>query len=85
MQWCQHLEADYGMDPQIWQSLDGPAFRLSSTLIFSSFKEQAAVVFQELSKFLLSERSLGNHSESCSLGDIYKLIRSCLQVQKEGS
>jgi hypothetical protein len=25
MQWCQHLEADYGMDPQIWQSLDGPS------------------------------------------------------------
>jgi hypothetical protein len=24
MQWCQHLEADYGMDPCIWQSLDGP-------------------------------------------------------------
>jgi hypothetical protein len=22
MQWCQRLEADYGMDPQIWQSLD---------------------------------------------------------------
>jgi hypothetical protein len=21
MQWCQHLEADYGMDPWIWQSL----------------------------------------------------------------
>jgi hypothetical protein len=32
MQWCQHLEADYGMDPQIWQSLDGPSFRLSSKL-----------------------------------------------------
>jgi hypothetical protein len=24
MQWCQHLEADYGMYPWIWQSLDGP-------------------------------------------------------------
>jgi hypothetical protein len=22
MQWCQRLEADYGMDPWIWQSLD---------------------------------------------------------------
>jgi hypothetical protein len=21
MQWCQHLEADYGVDPWIWQSL----------------------------------------------------------------
>jgi hypothetical protein len=32
MQWCQRLEADYGMDPQAWQSLDGPSFRLSSKL-----------------------------------------------------
>jgi hypothetical protein len=32
MQWCQRLEADYGMDPQEWQSLDGPSFRLSSKL-----------------------------------------------------
>jgi hypothetical protein len=32
MQWCLHLEADYGMDPRIWQSLDGPSFRLSSNL-----------------------------------------------------
>jgi hypothetical protein len=30
MQWCQHLEADYGKDPWIWQSLDGPSFCLSS-------------------------------------------------------
>jgi hypothetical protein len=22
MQWCQHLEADYGMDPQLWQSVE---------------------------------------------------------------
>jgi hypothetical protein len=26
------LEADYGMGPWIWQSLDGPSFRLSSKL-----------------------------------------------------
>ena len=26
MQWCQRLEADYGMDPRVWQSLDGPSF-----------------------------------------------------------
>jgi hypothetical protein len=32
MQWCQHLEAAYGMDPRIWQSLDGPSFRDSSKL-----------------------------------------------------
>jgi hypothetical protein len=32
MQWCQRLEADYGVDPWIWQSLDGPSFCLSSKL-----------------------------------------------------
>ena len=32
MQWCQRLEADYGMDPQVWQSLDDPSFCLSSKL-----------------------------------------------------
>jgi hypothetical protein len=32
MQWCQRLEADYGMDPWIWQSLDDPSFHLSSKL-----------------------------------------------------
>jgi hypothetical protein len=30
MQWCQRLETDYGMDPWIWKSLDGPSFRHSS-------------------------------------------------------
>jgi hypothetical protein len=34
MQWCQCLEADYGMDPLIWQSLDGPTFPHSSKLCF---------------------------------------------------
>jgi hypothetical protein len=37
MQWCQRLEADYGMDPQVWQSLDGPSFRLSSKLCLCNF------------------------------------------------
>ena len=36
MQWCQHLGADYGVDPWIWQSLDGPSFCLSSKL-YNSF------------------------------------------------
>jgi hypothetical protein len=34
------LEADYGMDPQVWQSLDGLSFHLSSKLCFcNSFHE----------------------------------------------
>jgi hypothetical protein len=32
MQWCQRLEADYGMDPWIWQSLDGRNFILNLQL-----------------------------------------------------
>jgi hypothetical protein len=32
MQWCQRLEADYRMDPRIWQSLDGPPLCVSSKL-----------------------------------------------------
>jgi hypothetical protein len=32
MQWCQRLDADYGVDPWIWKSLHGPSFHLSSKL-----------------------------------------------------
>ena len=32
MQWCQRLDADYGVDPWIWHSLHGPSFHLSSKL-----------------------------------------------------
>jgi hypothetical protein len=32
MQWCQRLEADYGIDPQIWQSLDGPFLELGTPM-----------------------------------------------------
>jgi hypothetical protein len=36
MQWGQRLEADYGMDPRVWQSLDGPSFHHSSKLCLCS-------------------------------------------------
>ena len=32
MQWCQRLNANYGVDPWIWQSVDDPSFCLSSKL-----------------------------------------------------
>jgi hypothetical protein len=32
MQWCKRLEADYGMDPRVWESLDDSSFHLSSKL-----------------------------------------------------
>jgi hypothetical protein len=36
MQWCQRLDADYGVDPWIWQSLHGPSlFVLKSMLKYS--------------------------------------------------
>lgn len=38
--------------------------------------KQAEAAFQEPSKLLLSQICLGNHSESCSFGGIYKLICS---------
>ena len=41
MQWCQHLEADYGVDPWIWQSLHGPSFHLSSKLCLCNSKLDA--------------------------------------------
>jgi hypothetical protein len=40
MQWCHRLEANYGMDPWIWKSLDGPSFCLSSKLcLCNSFQK----------------------------------------------
>jgi hypothetical protein len=32
MQWYQHLEVDYGMDPWVWQSLNSSSFHLRSKL-----------------------------------------------------
>jgi hypothetical protein len=37
MQWCHCLEANYGMDLWIWQSLDGPSFCLSSKLCLCNY------------------------------------------------
>jgi hypothetical protein len=34
MQWCQRLDADYGVDPWIRQTLHGPSFHLSSKLLY---------------------------------------------------
>jgi hypothetical protein len=37
LQWCQRLEADYGMDPWIWQSLDGPFFVSAPNFVSVTF------------------------------------------------
>jgi hypothetical protein len=46
MQWCLRLEADYGMDPQVLQSLDGPSFHLNSKFFLCNFS--MGVLFQIL-------------------------------------
>lgn len=38
-----------------------------------AFLQQAEAAFQEPSKLLLSQQCLGDHSESCSFGGLYKL------------
>jgi hypothetical protein len=54
MQWCQCLEADYGMDPRIWQSLNGPSFRLSSKLCLCNSFHRCFVLLVEIHKTYLS-------------------------------
>jgi hypothetical protein len=38
MQWCQRLEADYGVDPWIWQSLDKTSFVVVVVSVFCFFE-----------------------------------------------
>jgi hypothetical protein len=61
MQWCQRLEADYGMDPPVWQSLDDPSFRLSSKLWLSpGLMSLAAYVSEDgLVGYQWKERPIG--------------------------
>ena len=67
MQWCQRLDADYGVDPCIWQSLHGPSFHLSSKHWFflKQFTQAASLfkspVFQGTSVFIHSSH---NHAST---------------------
>ena len=65
MQWCQRLEADYGMDLWVWQSLDGPSFRLSPN--FVSVTPSMGVLFPILRR--------GKVSTLWSLSNIYKELK----------
>jgi hypothetical protein len=58
MQWCQRLEADYGMDPRIWQFLDGPSFCLSSKLCLCNSWELNLGLLEEQRMLLTAEPSL---------------------------
>jgi hypothetical protein len=49
MQWCQRLDADYGVDPWLWQSLHGPSF-LDLTA------QTIAVLFRKFSPMPISLR-----------------------------
>ena len=57
MQWCQHLDADYGVDPWIWQSLHGLSFHLSSKLCLCN---SLGIVSTLQSSFFLSFMCLAN-------------------------
>jgi hypothetical protein len=56
MQWCQRLETDYGMDPQIWQSLDSP----SSAPNFVSVTPSMGVLFPVLKRGKVSTLGLSS-------------------------
>ena len=51
MQWCQRLEADYGMDPRIWQSLDGEYYSAIKNNEFMKFLAK----WMDLEGIILSE------------------------------
>ena len=56
MQWCQRLDADYGVDPWIWQSLHGPSF--ISAPNFVSVTPSMGVLFPNLRRGIVSTLGL---------------------------
>jgi hypothetical protein len=70
MQWCQRLEADYGMDLQIWQSLD-------SAPNFASVTPSMSVWFPILSRG--KESTLG--SSLLSFMDLHHLNAHTLRLK----
>ena len=58
MQWCQRLDADYGVDPWIWQSLHGPSFHLSSKLCLCNSFHGCFVPNskEELTQYVLTDK-----------------------------
>ena len=55
MPWCHRLEANYGMDPWIWQSLDGPSHFAFSLIVVSilSMESSAPEILSSISCILL--------------------------------
>jgi hypothetical protein len=72
MQWCQCLEADYGMYPWVWQSLDGSSFRLSSNSVFVAPSMGALLPIQEGAKN--SHPGLRSFRGSCVLQIVYYIL-----------
>jgi hypothetical protein len=58
MQWCQRLEADYGVDPWIWQSLDGWISFMQQNL------EDITGYTHELTKDMTTFRRYAQHEDS---------------------
>ena len=63
------LEADYGMDPQIWQSLDGPSFHLSSKLCLLT--PSMGVLFPGLRRGIVSQETAISRSFQQNLASVY--------------
>jgi hypothetical protein len=66
MQWCQHLEADYGMDPRVRQSLDGPLFHQHLTTNGSSTRGRVlwdlpSLMLEFLAVLILCRSCAGNY------------------------
>jgi hypothetical protein len=53
MQWCQRLEADYGMDPRVWQSLDESCFHIHSVSLCLFTWELSPLMFVDINDQLL--------------------------------
>ena len=53
MQWCQRLEADYGMDPRVWHFLDGPCLVSAPNFVsVTPMEYYSAIKKNEFMKFL---------------------------------
>jgi hypothetical protein len=84
MQWCQRLEADYGMDPWIWQSLDGPSFCLSSKLCLTLcwLGSVACISWIELQSKLSRQSSLQGSGRKMPLEAFQGQVRLGIWLQR---
>jgi hypothetical protein len=70
MQWCQRLDADYGVDPWIWQSLDMVHVEIFKTGLVES-DSQNAIEFC----YCVSSASLSGRPEMILLSHQVELVK----------